>query len=671
MARIFAKNEPLLLDPPGGVQGLHLLSMQLVEGLEEPYRVELSLRSQNALAAAQVLGLPVCVNVNLGEAPARHVHGLVSELAFLGRDAADHFYRVVARPWLWFLSRASNCRIFQELTVPDILKAVFREHGISDFEESLSQSYTAREFVVQYRESDLNFVSRLMQDVGIYYYFKHERAKHTMILCDACASHEPAAGYEALPYAPPDRQRAELVDHVDRWEVVSRVETGGLVSKDFDFEKPLADLIVARSRPAEHPQGGFEAFEYPGGYRETAEGEALLKLRLEQQACAIERNLAHSNGRGVCAGRLLTLKEHPVTALNREYLILTAALRIDNHDVESGGSGALPDCQFQALNSEVQFRPERAAPRPRIHGAQTAIVVGPKAEEIWTDEHGRVKVKFHWDRTAASDESSSCWIRVSQLWAGAGFGGIHVPRIGDEVIVEFLEGDPDRPIITGRVYNGLNKTPYELPLNQTQSGIRSHSTQGGRQDARNELRFEDAIGKEELYLRAERDKNVEVKRNRTTHVMEEDLLQVDKNRRVEVTGNLDVLVGSDGGVYRLDASESITLTAPKFILLKCGESSLMIEPEKITITSGARSQVVVDGAVLARSSGGSNLLLDENAQMTASGAATLRLDQQVQAQSAASAKLLLNANAQLDAAAVQIRGSGVVDVKGSQVNVNK
>jgi type VI secretion system secreted protein VgrG len=540
---MFPNDEPLLLDAPAGMEGAHLLSAVIVEGLEEPFRMELSLRSKTETKYSEVLGQPVCVNVNLGAGSARHLHGLVSELVFLGRDAADHLYRLVARPWLWFLSRSTNCRIFQEQTVPDIIKEVFRAHGLSDFEESLSQVYTPREFVVQYREHDLNFVSRLMQDVGIYYYFKHERAKHTLVLCDACASHEPAPGYPKLPYYPPDRQRANQVDHADRWEVVSRVETGGLVSKDFDFQKPLAELLVARSMPVEYPHGGHEGFEYPGGYVETSEGETRLRVRIEHQASLVERCHAHANARGVAAGSLLTLEEHPVAALNREYLILSSTLRVDNHDVESGGSGSGPDCHFQAIDGQVQFRPERSAPKPLVHGAQTAIVVGPKSEEIWTDEYGRVKVKFHWDRTAPADESSSCWIRVSQLWAGAGFGGIHVPRIGDEVIVEFLDGDPDRPIIVGRVYNGMNPTPYELPQNQSQSGIRSHSTKGGRPNASNELRFEDAIGKEEIYIHAERDKNVDVERNRTAHIKKEDLLQVDANRRVEIKGNLDVVVG--------------------------------------------------------------------------------------------------------------------------------
>jgi type VI secretion system secreted protein VgrG len=668
----FAAGEPLSFIGPPGVDGLHLQSLVAWESLGIPFQLELLVTSEAELTAAQVLGQPVTVSVNVDPLPERNFNGLVAELAFRGGDAKSSMYRLLVRPWLWFLSRATDCRIFQQKTIPDILKQVFRGHGFSDFEEALQGQYDPREYVVQYRESDLNFVSRLMQDAGIYYYFKHTKDTHTLVLCDSLAAHEPNPGYETLPFRPEDRQRQEHVDHIDHWHVTSRVETIGLSTTDFNFEQPLADLSVRRNLPAKFAQSAFESYDYPGGYTTMPDGDARLRVRLEEQEAQLERASGHSNSRGIVTGKLLSLEEHPLAGFNREYLIISSTLRVENHDLASGaGAHGPPSCEFTAQDSSVSFRSVRAATKPLVHGAQTAVVVGPEGEEIWTDKYGRVKVKFHWDRSPDANENSSCWIRVSQLWAGSGFGGMHLPRIGQEVIVEFLEGDPDYPIVTGRVYNGLNATPYELPKHLTVSCIKSHTSKDGRQNAFNELRFEDAKGAEEVYIHAERDKNVEVRRNRSAKIDKDDSVTVGGNRSVEVTGNLEVRVGKDGGVYKLDASDSITMTAPNFILLKCGDSSLRIEPDSITITSGKKSKLVLDADITGTSSGGSTLVLDANAQATSSGKATLRLDQNVHAESSAAATLVLNSNAAMQGAAIQVRSAGVFDVKVGQVKLNQ
>jgi type VI secretion system secreted protein VgrG len=668
-AALFSAKQRLSIDAPSGAESAHPLSVVVWETLGAPFQIDVNVRSSTELKAAQVLGQPMAVNVNLGVLPARHFHGLVSEMAFLTGDENSVGYRITLRPWLWFLSRAGDCRIFQQKTVPDILKEVFRAHGCIDFEVSLSGSYDLLEFVVQYRESDLDFVSRLMQSTGIYYFFKHERTKHTLVLCDSLAAHDPVPGFESLPFFPPDRQRQQLVDAVDRWQATHRVDSGALATTDFDFKQPLAKFGVERKLPAQHPLGDFELYDYPGGYTQSAKGEALLRVQLEEQECLLEQFNGHSNSRGVAAGHLLTLKGHPITTFNREYLIVATTLSLENHDLESGSLGDEIDCQIAALDARVQFRSPRTVQKPVVRGAQTAMVVGPASEELWTDEYGRVKVKFHWDRAPGADEDSSCWIRVSQLWAGAGFGGIHIPRIGAEVIVEFLEGDPDRPLITGRVYNAVNKPPHELPLHHTQSGIRSLTTIDGGRDNFNELRFEDAVGQEELFLRAERDENVEVKRNRTAEIGQDDAIVVKGNRKLEVTGDLTVAVGDKGGTHHLEATRSVTATAAQLILLKCGESSIRIDGESITITSGTKSRLTVDANVDAQSSGQSSLLLDENVQLVASGEALLHLDLNVHAQSAAAAKLVLDANHTLDGASVLVRAPSVFEVKARPVKL--
>jgi type VI secretion system secreted protein VgrG len=672
-AALFTANQPLLLEGLPTAAAAHVVSALVSEGVGDPFSVDLTVRTATPLVPADVLGLPLTLSVNITEQNARPFNGLVSELSYQGGTKKYSIYRVTLRPWLWFLSRATNCRIFQQMTIPDIVKQVFRAHAFTDFEESLSGTYKPHDYVVQYRESDLNFVSRLMQEEGIYYYFKHLDGSHSLVLCDSIAAHEATPGFEKLPFQPPDRQRAELVDHVDRLEMTSRVEAGVLATGDFNFEQALSveSLRVSRTLPTSNQaQGGFEAFDYPGEYMETAEGDDRLRIRLEEQESSLDRFVGHSNSRGIAAGSLLTLEKHPVDKFNTEYLILSMTLHAENHDLESGGSGsgATIACDFAAIDSKTQYRSPRSAAKPVVHGAQTAIVVGPENEEIWTDEYGRVKVKFHWDRSPLANESSSCWIRVSQLWAGVGFGGLHVPRIGQEVIVEFLEGDPDRPIITGRVYNSFNTAPY-LPNSKTQSGIRSQSTKDGGPDNFNEIRFDDAIGKEELFIQAERDKKVEVKNNRSAHVAVDDALSVDNDRLVQVKGNLKVMVGDKGGVYTLDATDSVSVTAPNFILLQCGDSSIRIEPQQILITSGGKSTILVDGTIVATSSGKSQLTIDAGAKLAASGMGTLQLDTDVKAQSAASAKLTLDAGAAIEGATVSHRSPGPFEVKAGLVKL--
>lgn len=673
-ASVFSANQPLLLEGLPAAKAAHVLSALVSEAVGEPFSIELAVRTVESLDPAEVLGHSLTLSVNITAGDARRFNGLVSELSFQGGDKKHALYRITLRPWLWFLSRATNCRIFQHLAVPDILRQVFSLHGFSDVEASLSNTYEQREYVVQYRESDLNFVARLMQEAGIYYYFKHEQSIHTLVLCDSIASHEPAPGFEKLPFFPLDRQRAELVDHVSRLGVTSRVEAGVLSTGDYNFEQALAvpSLRVSRTLPSSvHAQGSYEWFDYPGDYTTTKEGEDRLRIKLEAQESALERVTGHSNSRGIAAGRLLALEKHPLDRFNIEYLILSVTLHAENHDLESGGwGGAGVACDFAAIDSRVQFRSPRTASKPVIHGAQTAVVVGPEKEEIFADEHGRVKVKFHWDRAPGANENSSCWIRVSQLWAGVGFGALHLPRIGQEVIVEFLEGDPDRPIITGRVYNSFNSAPY-LPSTNTQSGIRSQSTKGGGPQNFNELRFDDAIGREEVYIQAERDKNVLVKRNRSASVKQDDALTVVGDRRVEVQGNLEVLVGSTGGVYTLAATESVTVTAPKSILLKCGDSSISIEPEQIVITAGKQARITLDADVVAQSKADSVLVLSDGARLTASGMASLELDQKVVAESAMGAKLALDANVALEGVTVSARSQSVFEVRAGQVKLNQ
>jgi type VI secretion system secreted protein VgrG len=486
------------------------------EELGRAYAFDLDLFSlDNGVDLDAVLGKPMTVTLETDGQNLRHFSGLVSQIAHVGRLGRYARYRATLRPWLWFLNHASDCRIFQKAKVPDIIKEVFREHGFSDFEDALSRdAYPEWEYLVQYRETDFHFVTRLMEQEGIYFFFRHEDGKHTLVLADGITAHGPAPGYGAIPYFPPDQHALRARDYFDSVTLSHQVQPGAVVLDDFDFQRPTADLMAKLAAPKEHEHAEFEVFDYPGQYRDSGQGESHARTRLEALHAQHARLEGQGNARGVAPGHLFALSDHPREALNRAYLVVAADFTLDNPAYESGKTQGTPTfrCSFSALPSEVPYRTAATTPKPRVGGPQTAVVVGPKGEELWTDKYGRVKVQFRWDRRGKSDDSSSCWVRVAQTAAGAKWGGINIPRIGQEVIVDFLEGDPDQPIITGRVYNANNMPPYALPAHATQSGFRSHSSKGAGPDNFSELRFEDKRGAEMLYIQAERDQETLVKR---------------------------------------------------------------------------------------------------------------------------------------------------------------
>ena len=491
--------------------------MSGTEGLSEVFTYNLSLLSASLnIDLSTLVGDTMTVAVDIEEGEPRYFHGFVTRMSRVGTTDKYARYQVTLRPWLWLLSSRQNSRIFQNQSVPDIAKALFREHGFTDFEDSLSQSYPAREFVVQYRESDFNFVSRLFEHAGIYYYFRHEQNRHVLVLADAASAHKTAPGYEEISFHPTGSGRPSVDECVSRWELVCQWRPGAYASDDFDFERPRADLTAQLQAKAPHKKGDLEIYEYPGGYTKQGDGESYVRARLEALQSDVE--IAHGSGdiRGVGAGNLFSMIDFPNEDQNKEYLAVTTSYDVLNSSHQTGSASAdgYFHFSFTAMDSQVPYRPALGTAKPRVEGVQTAIVVGQAGEEIWTDQYGRVKVQFHWDREGKNDEKSSCWVRVAQAWAGATWGAMHIPRIGQEVIVDFLEGDPDRPIITGRVYNADNMPPYDLPDNQTQSGIKSRSTKGGAPSNFNEIRFEDKKGSEEMFIQAEKNQTINVKHDR-------------------------------------------------------------------------------------------------------------------------------------------------------------
>jgi len=561
---------------PLGRDVLVLRSMSGTERLGRLFEYELELLSENHdIALGDILGQNVSIRLaGLHEEGERWFNGFVTRFTYLGSHGRYALYRASLRPWPWFLTRTADCRIFQEMNVPDIVKQVFRDRGFTDFDERLSGSYPTWEYCVQYRETDFNFICRLLEQEGIYFYFRHEEGRHTLVLADAYSAHEPAPGYGEVPYYPPDPSARRERDNVSRWSLSGQVQPGAYALNDYDFEVPTKNLRAARSNPGDGAHADYEIYDYPGEYTESGDGDHYVRTRIEELHAQHQWRRGEGDAMGLACGALFTLTDFPREDQNIEYLLVGTALTLQSDAFESssaaaGGAGVTgASIAFTATDAQVPFRPPRLTPKPVVQGPQTAVVVGQSGEEIWTDEYGRVKVQFHWDRQGERDENSSCWVRVAQVWAGDNWGAIHIPRIGQEVIVSFLEGDPDQPIVTGRVYNGDNMPPYALPGNQTQSGIKSRSSKGGNVDNCNEIRFEDKMGEEELLIHAERNQTIEVEadeshwvgHDRTKTVDNDETTHIKNNRTETVDNNEEITIGVNR-TEKVGSEEKITIGA--------------------------------------------------------------------------------------------------------------
>ncbi|MFP4275893.1 MAG: type VI secretion system Vgr family protein [Wenzhouxiangella sp.] len=508
------------------------VAREKVSGLFE-YELVLSSEDENIDFDALV-GQPARVELDLRDGSIREFNGVIIDFTFAAfRDNLAE-YRAVLRPWFWLLTQASNNRIFQNQTVPQIIEAVCADHGFTDIVDRLSATYEARDYCVQYRESDFAFLSRLMEEEGIYYYFEHGSHQHNLVLADDISAHSPFPNYEAVRYYPPDEHQHRAEEHLDSWTLSRSVRTGNYRLTDFDFKTPRADLEVVASMEKAHANAGYERYDYPGQYNTDLKGNALARSRLEQAQSDHEILCGRGNARGMAPGHLFDLEQFPRGDQNRRYLILEVTHRLRLGGLDSGGQDEdldfEYDCHLTAMPASEPFRPAQKTEKPVVFGPQTAIVVGQSGEEITTDQYGRIKVKFHWDRDPARNQNSSCWVRVSQAWAGNRWGAQFIPRIGQEVIVEFLEGDPDRPIVTGSVYNADNMPPYDLPANATQSGVKTRSSKGGTTSNFNEIRFEDKKGAEELNIHAEKDMKVEVENDRTEKVGNDERVTIQRDR---------------------------------------------------------------------------------------------------------------------------------------------
>jgi type VI secretion system secreted protein VgrG len=560
------------------------------EALSEPFHFQLGLAMEGDEPDFEaILGKAAMLTVE-GCEGTRYVCGIVSKFEQSGEPTRLTQYKAELVPKIWLLGLTHKSRIFQEMSVPNIIKKVLTDAGIpaSDFQLQTKATYPDREYCVQYRESDLAFISRLMEEEGIYYWFEHSKNKHVLIMGDASSAHTPIDGDPKLYYQTATGQEPDI-EHIYKFRYAQAVRPGEVVLRDFDFKKPKLDLTTKKAADRDTD---LEIYDYPGEYTQPSVGTTLSEIRLQELQTSRRVGDGMSNCRRLLPGFKFKMSEHPRTSLNQEYLLTAVHHSGEQIQVLKEAAGTTVANEYKAelacIPSKIQFRPARVTPRPLVPGSQTAIVTGPKGEEIYPDEHGRVKVQFHWDREGKRDEKSSCWIRVSQTWAGPTWGAIIIPRIGQEVIVQFLEGDPDRPIITGTVYNGDNRPPFALPGGKTQAGFKSNSTLGG--GGYNEFVFDDTKGKELIRVHGQYDKQTKIEHderitignNRTKSVGVDESTTIGKNRTEKVGADEKITIG---------ANRTESVTANEDIKIGANRTESVVANETISI-GGNRSETV-------------------------------------------------------------------------------
>ncbi len=604
------------------------------EGLSELFKVDVEGLSSDAdIDLAQVVGTGACVSLTAEDGQVRYFHGRVAEAEWVGVEGRSHAYRLVLRPWLWLLSHTANCRIFESnKDIVQIISSVFDQQGFEDYRFDLAQSYPKLEYCVQYRESDLDFVCRLMEEAGIYYYFEHSDSKHTLVMVDRASSHKPVPGLGSLPVHGLENTRPLDRQHLVAWRAQRCFATGRSMYNEYDYARPKAALKAEHRGSLPFAHNALEVYDYPGRYEQASDGSRMVKARQEGFEARDQIRRAAGSAGSLAPGYTVQVGPHPREAEAGAYLVLHCRHSFlgqsyaTRREDETGYSG-----EYRLLPTSLQFRAPIATPRPRIHGTQTARVVGRQGEEIDVDEHGRILVEFHWER----DDLPSRRVRVAQVWAGRNWGSIVIPRIGMEVVVTFLEGDPDQPLVIGCVYNGDNKPPYKLPDEKNISGIKSESTKGG--SGYNEFIFDDTKNQEKVRLHAEKDlestvdntelrtikgeqvgspkgtyarktvieKGDEVLEVATGHRDEkikqgDDKLVVGQgNRTCEISmGNDNLTIKMGNRTTKLDLGKDFT-EAMQSITLKVASSKLTIDPTGITLDA---PMITFKGGALIKSS---------------------------------------------------------------------
>jgi len=677
-----AESSLLSIATPLGEDVLRLRQASYCEALGQPFQLDAELVSDDEdLSLDDILGQNVTIRLET-EDGSRFFNGIVTE--FYQKDNLDKnaFYGAVIRPWFWLLSLTENCRIFQEKSYPDIITDVFSELGFSDFENKLTATYTSQDYVVQFNESDINFVSRIMQQEGIFYYFKHINGKHTMVLLDDSAS-LPDLG-EAAFFELEDESKHKGVEGITHWQNHRQIRTSGVSLTSFDFELPSKNLNTVTADPKTASLSSLQKYSYPGKYSERAAGDQYTKILMQKENVSYEQKQMNGNLRSLHGGALFKLVDYAREDQNIQYVITDYSCQMRAEAFmanRSGEDNTFFEFSASAIPANIPYRAQVDTQKPKMTGPQTATVVGKEGEEIWTDKYGRIKVLFHWDRQADADENSSCWIRVSQSLAGKNWGSMYIPRIGQEVLVDFLNGDPDQPIVIGCVYNGSTMPPYPLPANASLTGFKSRSTKGG--GGFNEIRFEDKKGEEQIYIHAQHNQDIRINNSRFESVGNDrhltvkndkfELVENDKN--IEIANDFVTKIGKDS--HLLIAGKEIKETEKTLSVKVNGDVSenfgknhsmqvakdSFIKGANVCIEASSNITFKVGGSSIAIEAGGITLKSSGDIKIDAGTNATLKAGVNATVDAGANAKLKAGAMGEASA-------GGVMTVKGTVVKVN-
>jgi type VI secretion system secreted protein VgrG len=636
----------VILDPNPGYT-LLFDGMRGREALGEPFFYEVDLSSgviREKIGDLIGSSCTVWLSQSAEGSVERYFNGIITRIVAAGMVAGAYRYKVDIRPWYWLLSRQVETRIFQKKSPFKIITdEIFKIEGFEyDDKRQNSAGDVELEYCVQYNESTFDFVQRLMEQYGLYYYFTHTKESHKLHITDDQNAGETIS--DAIPFTYDQTGYQTVRDHIWQWANGLLLQAGKVTYRDYNFLTPAADLTAKAVKAGSHPKhNDYEVYEYPVPYLDAAAGNKLTDIHM--QAIDMHRLVVEgaTNARSIHPGWRFTLKDHPTSSVNKEYLITKTEFEVAMSEGSTGEESETLDtyrAAFAALPGDMPFRLSQNTPRPYIRGPQTAKVVVKNGEEIDTDEHGRVLVKFHWDRADLDDDKRTCRIRVAQSMAGSGWGTMFIPRKDQEVIVEFLEGNPDRPLIIGTVYNATNKPPYALPANQTMTTIKTNSSKGG--GGYNELTFEDKKDAEVVTFQAQKDYNktvlnnevVKIKKDTTTTVEEgnrsvtvakgDDTHKVDTGKRTTTIKGDDALTVSSGN-HKVDISAGKSeVTAAQSMTHTVGGSSVKLEPAAITITMGG-SSIKIEAAQITITSGANSIKLDTSG-ITVKGTPMLNLN---------------------------------------------
>jgi type VI secretion system secreted protein VgrG len=643
------------MSPPAGIP-LSLHNLHAQEELGRPFEFDLALSSDKAKPdLTSWLGASCTLAITLPDKTTkRYFNGVVARALYDGLLGGAYRYRLELRPKVWLLSRIQDCYIYQNMTVWAIINDIFSRASItaiSDKRQNSAGSETL-EYCVQYNETSLAFVTRLMEKYGIYYYFTHTDGEHTLVFADDPNSH--TALTKAIPFVFKQTQYTTVEDHMWEWTADQRLQPGTATFKDYNFTTPSADLTAKTSQSGKYADySTFEVYEFPGPYAVVADGTKISNVRMQRFTRQSLTLRGVSNSRLIYTGCKMTLSGFSDSSQNKEYLVVGADYTLGQAEGVPSTDGNIADtfvCTMHAIPGTVPFQLDEMTPWPRMHGPQTAKVVVASGDEITTDKYGRIKVKFPWDRSSAQDDTASCWIRVAQIWAGSSWGGMYIPRVGMEVVVDYLNGNPDRPIIVGCVYNATNMPPDTLPDNKTKSDIMTNSSKGG--GGFNQLRFEDNKGSEEVYFQAQKDYNKLVKNNETVTVDQ---------------GNRSITLNKGDNSFTVSQGKNtVTIQQDNSVTIKQGNNSLTVSQgnNSTTISTGNNSTTVSQGNESLTVSTGNHSI------SVSAGSSSVTAGQSITLTVGSNSIAISTSGITINGSMVTVQASGDLTLQGAMVAIN-